>query len=338
MATEKEYDIIGIGSPLLDIIIEVEEIVLFSHGLKKGEMHLVDSARSESILEGLKEYAKTYISGGSAANTVSGASLLGGKGLFLGVIGNDEYGNVYEEEMQKSGVTASLLRHEDAATGCAITFVTSDGERTFATCLGAAKHLDKQHVSETDIRKSKILHIEGYLLEDERTREAAVAAMDFALRHGTLVSVDLSAAWLITNHIEVMRDIVKKYADIVFVNEDEAFAFTGKKEREALREIGDLCDIAVVKLGSRGSLVRAGGQAYMIDPHIVEVVNLNGAGDMYAAGFLYGIARGHSIESAGKVGSHVAALVVSSPGARMHETHYKKLQDILETYHLNIPI
>lgn len=330
---EKEYDIIGIGSPLLDIIVEVEEGVLFLHGLKKGEMHLVDSARSKSILEGLEKQTKTYISGGSAANTISGAALLGGKGFFLGVIGNDKYGDAYEEEMRESGITTDLLRHEYAETGCAITFVTPDGERTFATCLGAAKHLEKRHITESDIRKSKILHIEGYLLENERTREAAVAAMDFAIKHKTLVSLDLSAGWLITKNLPIMYDIVKKYADIVFVNEDEAHAFTGKKEREALQEIGNLCDIAVVKLGKRGSLVQAGKQIYVIDPHVVEVVNTNGAGDMYAAGFLHTLTRKQSIESAGKVGSHVASLVVASPGARMHETHHQKLQDILKMYH-----
>ncbi|MDP3957269.1 MAG: adenosine kinase [bacterium] len=329
---EKEYDIIGIGSPLLDIIVEVEEAVLFSHGLKKGEMHLVDSARSKSILESLQEHPKAYIPGGSAGNTVTGAALLGAKGLFLGVIGDDLHGKAYEEEMQRSGVATNLLRHEAAETGCAITFVTPDGERTFVTCLGAAQHLGKQHISEADIRKSRILHIEGYLLEDERTREAVIAAMDFAVGHGTLISVDLSAAWLITKNLAMIRDIVKKYVNIVFVNEDEAYAFTGKKEREALQVICDLCDIAVVKLGARGSLVQTEGRVYTIDPYAVEVVNTNGAGDMYAAGFLHGIARGQSIESAGKVGSHVAALVVNSPGARMHETHYHKLKDILKIY------
>lgn len=329
---EKEYDIIGIGSPLLDIIVEVEEATLLTHGLTKGEMHLVDSAQSESILEDLKEHTKTYISGGSSANTVSGASLLGGKGLFVGVIGNDTNGNTYEEDLHRSGVKTNLSRHEEEQTGCAITFVTPDGERTFATYLGAAKHLGKQHISEEDIEKSKILHIEGYLLEDESTREAVVASMDFALKHRTLVSIDLSAPWVIEKNISIIRDIVKKYVDIVFVNEDEAVAFTGKTEREALQVICDLCDIAVVKLGVRGSLVQADGKVYTIDPHIVEVVNTNGAGDMYAAGFLQGIARGQNIESAGKVGSHVASLVVASPGARMHETHYHKLKDILKMY------
>lgn len=332
MDTEKEHDIIGIGSPLLDIIVEVEEAVLISHGLKKGEMHLVESAQSENILESLKEHKKTYISGGSAANTVSGAALFGGKGLFLGIIGDDEYGTAYEEEMQNGGVTTNLFRHKDIGTGSAITFVTPDGERTFATCLGAAKHLGKQHISEADIQRSKILHIEGYLLEDQSTREAALSAMDFAVKHGTIVSLDLSAAWLITKNLPMVRGIVNKYVNIVFVNEDEALAFTGKKEREALQEICDMCDIAVVKLGSRGSLVQAGERVYMIDPHTVEVMNTNGAGDMYAAGFLHGIAQGHSIESAGKVGSHVASLVVASPGARMHETHYQKLKDIMKKF------
>lgn len=329
MAVEKEYDIIGVGSPLLDIIVEVEESLLFSYGFKKGEMHLVESAHSKNILENLRAYVKTYISGGSAANTVSGSSLLGGKGLFVGIIGNDEYGNIYEEEMRKSGVTTGLLRHGSAETGCAITFVTPDGERTFATCLGAAQYLGKEHILEADIQKSKILHIEGYLLENVVTREAAIAAMRFARQHNVLVSLDLSAVWLIEKNISVIRDVVKKYANIVFVNEDEALAFTGKKEREALQEMARVCDIAIVKLGSRGSLIRAGDAVYTIDPHPVEMMNTNGAGDMYAAGFLRAMAYGQSIEVAGKMGSQVAALVVASPGARMHEKHHHKLKDIL---------
>ncbi|MEI8096735.1 MAG: adenosine kinase [Candidatus Moraniibacteriota bacterium] len=329
---EKEYDIIGIGNSLLDIIVEVEETALLAHGLTKGEMHLIDSARSKSILDGLKDHTKTYISGGSAANTISGASLLGAKGFFVGIVGDDVHGKKYEDDMRHSGVVTNLARHQDIETGCAITFITPDGERTFATYLGAAKHLGKHHISEEEIQKSKILHVEGYLLSDISAREAVVSAMDFALKHGVLVSVDLSAPWVIENNLAVIKDIVKKYVNIVFVNEDEAVAFTGKKEREALQAICDLCDIAVVKLGARGSLVQAEGKIYTIDPQVIEVMNTNGAGDMYAAGFLHGISQGRDIESAGKLGSHVASLVIASPGARMHETHFHKLKDILVMY------
>jgi sugar/nucleoside kinase (ribokinase family) len=168
-------------------------------------------------------------------------------------------------------------------------------------------------------------------LEDESVRKAVVAAMDFAVKHGILISIDLSAAWLITKHLPYIQEIVKKYVNIVFVNEDEAMAFTGKEEKEALQAIGDVCDIAVVKLGARGSLVQAAGSVHVIDPYTVEVVNTNGAGDMYAAGFLHSIANGHTVESAGKAGSQMAALVVASPGQDAYIVH-QTMRDILDSH------
>ena len=210
--------------------------------------------------------------------------------------------------------------------------MTRDGERTFATHLGAARHFRSEHIVLSEIAKSKILHIEGYMLGEPETREAMVDAMKYAEEHGTLVSVDLSAPGVITNNLVVLKDIVKQYVDIVFVNEDEAYAFTGKRELEALHEICELCSIAIVKLGERGSLIKGEGMVYTVEPSRVAIVNTNGAGDMYAAGFLHGLAYGHPMDSIGKVASHAAALVVASPGARIHEKHHRKLKDILKNY------
>lgn len=329
---KKEYDIVGMGNPLLDIIFEVEEALLISHKLKKGGMHLVTSTQSQKIFASLKEYKKTFAPGGSAANTLSGVGVLGGKGLFLGSVGQDEHGDTYAQALSLSGVKTKLIRHAKEKTGSAITLITPDGERTFVTCLGAASCLREDHIAEKDIQKSKILHVEGYLLEERNTRRAVLRAMNFAKKHATLVSVDLSDAGIIMRKKTLVRNLIRKYADIVFVNESEAFAFTGKKERAALEIIGDLCDIAVVKLGARGSLIKAWGQVYMIDPHRVTVINTNGAGDMYAAGFLHGLASGHEISLIGQVASCVAALAVSSPGARIHPRHHKKLKNVLKLY------
>lgn len=329
---EKEFDIVGIGNPLLDIIVEVEEEILVDLGLKKGEMHLVDGVDGQKILEHLKNHPKMHVSGGSAANTVAGAAKLGATGQYMGLIGEDEHGHAYEQEMKASGVGTSLLRHAQEPTGYAITLVTADGERTFATHLGAARHFRAEHIVLSDIAKSKILHIEGYMLGESETQEAMVVAMQYAKEHGTLVSVDLSAAGVITNNLVELKEIVKKYVDIVFVNEDEAYAFTGKRELEALHAICELCDIAVVKLGERGSLIKFEGSVHVVDPHPVAVVNTNGAGDMYAAGFLHGLAHGHPVDSIGKVASHMAALVVASPGARIHERHHEQLKDVLKNY------
>ena len=328
----KEYDVIGIGNPLLDIIIEVDDAVLHGNGLKKGEMRLVDNAEGKKILENLDTYAKAYISGGSAANTVAGVALLGGKSSFVGVIGEDDHGKAYERDMQDGGVHTKLHRHESENTGYAITFVTQGGERTFAACLGAAACLRKHHISPENIEKSKILHIEGYLLEGEETRETVLEAMKLAKKYGTLVSIDLSASGVILRHLDLIREIVSEYADVVFVNEEEALALTGKAEMEALHALSESCPIAVVKLGSKGSLVKRHGKVHVIDPHPVVMVNTNGAGDMYAAGFLHGLAQGHDTEVVGSVASEVASLVVASEGARMHASHHEKLDTILKKY------
>lgn len=329
---EKEFDIVGIGNSLLDIIVEVDESILSMLNLQKGSSCLVDSVQGKKILTDLENHPKAYASGGSAANTVAGAALLGAKGHFMGVVGSDDHGHTYEKEMQTIGVNTSLFRHDKENTGYAITLLTADGERTFATHLGAASHFREEHISFSDIAKSKILHIEGYMLGEPDTREAVIAAMKFAHDNDTLVSLDLSASGVITNNLVVLKDIVKQYVDIVFVNEDEAYAFTGKRELDALHDICELCDIAVVKLGERGSIIKMKGTVHTIDPHVVEVMNTNGAGDMYAAGFLYGLARGHSIDSIGRVASQVAALVVASPGARIHEKHHDKLAGIIKNY------
>lgn len=328
----KKYDVVGVGSPLLDIIVEVDDDFLRKVGLVKGGMKLVDGEVSQGILKSLEKYSKVYASGGSAANTVAGACLLKSKGLFLGIVGKDENGDIYEREMRRTGAETRLIRHPSAATGFALTLITPDGERTFAVYLGAAEYLGQEHIPPDLIEQSAILHIEGYMLENPRLRGVAVFAMKTAKNSGTLVSLDLADAGLITRNKEVIRDIVQGYANLVFVNESEALAFTGKEVLHALHEIQSLCDTAVVKLGERGSLVKCRGKVCAIEPHPVEVINTNGAGDMYAAGFLHGMARGYDIDLVGKVASHLAGLVVASPGARLHENHHGKLEGILDFF------
>ncbi len=329
---KKEYDVIGIGNPLLDIIIEVDDGILHDHGLQKGGMRGVDNAEGKKILESLEKYAKAYVSGGSAANTVAGVALHGGKSSFIGVVGDDEHGKTYERDMRDGGVHTKLHRHESENTGYAITFVTQGGERSFAVHLGAAGCLRREHLSKDDIKKSKILHIEGYLLLGEETRETVLSAMKVAKKYDTLVSLDLSAVGVIEKHLPLVKEILSEYADIVFVNEDEALALTGKEELEALHDLSESCSIAVVKLGAKGSLVKRHGKVHTIDPHEVVMVNTNGAGDMYAAGFLHGLAEGHDTEVIGSVASEVAGLVVASEGARMHHSHHGKIKNILKKY------
>ncbi len=314
--SEVLYDVAGIGSPLLDFTVEVDDGILDELDLKKGQMHLVDEERSKMILRRLEDYNLETTPGGSSANTLAGIANLHGKGILLGKVGNDSYADFYISETQKSGVKTRLNKH-NGMTGHAITFITPDSERTFATHLGAALHFRKEDVFEDDIKQSRILHIEGYLLEIPEIREATVYAMQLAMDNNIKISVDLADPGLISRIYDVINDIVRKYTDIVFVNEEEAKAFTGKEEEEALGILYSMCDIAVVKLGEMGSLIKMDDTTHRIPVYNTKVVNTNGAGDMYAAGVLYGVANNLPIEKAGRIGSFASSLVVAQTGARL---------------------
>lgn len=310
-----EYDVMGIGSALLDFTVMVEYGDLARLGLKKGEMLLIEADRSREILAGLAGKPMDITPGGSSANTLAGISVLGGKGIFLGSVGNDSHGDRYIEDTELIGVKAEIGRH-DSMTGHAITFITPDSERTFATHLGAALLLRSDDVRESDVRNSKIIHIEGYLFEPPGLREACMAALEMAKKNEVLVSIDLSDPGLIDRIRPVFDRVIRDYADIIFVNEDEARAFTGRERVDALEELARHCDFAVVKIGSEGSLIKTGGTVYLIPANKTDVVNTNGAGDMYAAGVLYGLARGYSPDRCGRIGSYVSSKVVSQVGAR----------------------
>ena len=312
----KKYDVIGIGSPLLDFIVEVDDNVLAEMDLKKGEMHLINEEKSKEILKKLKKHSVKTAPGGSSANTLAGVSVLGGSSLLMGKIGKDKHGDIYEQKTSDQGVSVRLSRH-DKMTGHAITFITPDAERSFAVHLGAALHFRKHDVFDDEIVASKILHIEGYQLEDHELKAASLHAMKIAKEHDVKVSIDLSDPALIGRNLDDLKELVKEYADIIFVNETEAEAFTGKKEEDALHEIYDICEIAIVKLGDKGSLIKANDMIYRIPIHKVDVVNTNGAGDAYAAGILYSIANNIDIEKAGKIAAYISGQVVASTGARL---------------------
>ncbi len=314
----KRYDVTGIGSALLDFVVLVDDSFLKEMGLEKGTMHLIDEERSREIFQKIAGYKKEIIPGGSSANTVAGVSALNGKGAFIGKVASDENGKSYIKQTVDSGVESYILQGS-GITGHAITYITPDMERTFTTHLGAALNLSSDDFDTEVVENSSVLHLEGYLFEAENLKEVCFKAMDVAKRAGTLISIDLADPGLIERASSVLNRVVDDYADIVFVNEDEAFKFTGFKEQEALDALAKRTAFAAVKLGDRGSLIKTGGKSFVIPSYSVNVVNTNGAGDMYAAGIIYGITRGFSPELSGKIGSYAASLVVASTGARYTE-------------------
>ncbi|TFH40653.1 MAG: adenosine kinase [Chrysiogenales bacterium] len=311
-----DYDVLGIGSALLDLTVTVSDGDLERLGLRKGEMLLIDSERSREILASLVDRPMVVTPGGSSANTLAGIAAMGGRGVFLGKVGNDHHGDRYIRDTEDAGVKADIRRH-NSLTGHAITFITPDSERTFATHLGAALLLNSDDVREEDIRRSKIVHVEGYLFEPPGLREASLRSLEIARDNSVLVSIDLSDPGLIERIRDTLERVVSDFADIVFANEDEARAFTGKTRDKALSRIARQCGFAAVKLGSEGSIIQSGDSVYVIDVFGTDVVDTNGAGDMYAAGVLYGIARGFDPGHCGRIGSFVSSRVVSHVGARV---------------------
>lgn len=310
------YDVAGLGSALMDFTFEVDDALLDQLGLVKGNMHLVDEAKSRMLLDRLSGFPMTETPGGSAANTAAGISILGGSSVFMGKVGGDKIGDSYGKESERSGLSVRLARAA-SLTGHAITLITPDSERTFATHLGAATAFGVEDVAVDDIRDSRILHVEGYMLEAPELKAASLHAMKIARECGARISVDLADPALVSRNLAALREIMSEYADIIYANEEEAAAFTGKKGEESAEELSSYCRVAAVKFGEKGSLIRSEGVSYRIPSYKVKAVNTNGAGDMYAAGVLLGISRGLSVERAGKIGSYAASLVVAQVGARL---------------------
>jgi adenosylhomocysteinase len=319
----KTFDVTGIGSALLDLTFNIDENILKTLNLEKGGMNLVNRQERDFIFEKLKNHDFETFLGGSAPNTVSGISTLGGKTAIIGKIGKDEHGKFFENSTISELTHSSLSKHETELTGHTFTFITPDKERTFATFLGAVLHFNEKDIPEDLIKNSKILHLEGYQLEDIELRKAILHSIRIAKENKVLVSLDLSDSGLIKRNLEFLKSFLNNI-DIVFANEQEAQTFTNKNTIEALDELSNYCDIAIVKIGENGSLIKTKNKIYKIPVFKTKIINTNGAGDAYAAGILFGIAKNLHIENSGKLASYFASLVVSSPGARLSESHKSK--------------
>lgn len=312
----KKHDVYGIGSPLMDLIVEVSPALIHELNLRKGETHLIDEEQFRIILDTIKYYDIRKVPGGSAANTIAGINNLGGSVIFCGKVGDDEHGNLYEQRLLEEGVSSNI-RKADELTGHAITFITPDSERTFTTFLGAALNLRKEDIDEEELAGCKFLHIEGYLLEG-RNKQAALYAIEVARKNNVKISIDLSDPALVRRNRDELESIVKG-SYVIFANEEEAREFTGRRGEEALDELSRYCEVAVIKLGSKGSLIKHENRVYKIPGIKANAVDTTGAGDMYAACILYGLTHGLDLEKAGKLASFTAAKVVEQIGARLRD-------------------
>ena len=319
--------ILGMGSALVDILIRLnDESPLKRLDLPKGSMQLIDQGRRDSVLDFFAGSGKTLAAGGSAANTIHGIGKLGGKAGFIGRIGEDPLGDLFIKDMQDAGVEVQVSRSSSSGTGCAITLITPDSERTFATYLGAASELSPEHFGsgEADLFSSyDLFHLEGYMVFNQALTELSVKRAKIA---GMLVSLDLASYNVVEANRDFLDRIIRDYVDIVFANEEEARAFTGKEPEDALEVFAGMAGYAIVKTGGKGSMVRHGGEVCRVGVIPVSPVDTTGAGDLYASGFLYGLANDLPLQRCGELGALVAGHVIEVVGPKMAETVWEGIR------------
>jgi sugar/nucleoside kinase (ribokinase family) len=315
--------VIGIGNALVDLMTRIDsDSLLTDLNLPKGSMQLVDMNVSRAIIEKTKNLQRIIASGGSAANTIHGLARLGIESGFIGKIGKDEMGQYFKEDMERSNIKTYLLE-STADSGVAVALVSPDGERTFAVHLGAAVELTASDMKPEFFNGYDLLHIEGYLLQNYSLIETAC---DMAKKNGLKVSLDLASFNVVEAHRDFLTYISKNYADIIFANEDEAKAMTGVHPEDAVHSIAEWCDVAVVKIGKEGSLVKTGGELFRINSILANVVDTTGAGDLYAAGFLYGLLNEISINECGRIGSLLGKQVIEQIGAKIPDKDWEEIK------------
>ena len=321
--------IIGIGNALTDMLVNLSnDNVLQEYELTKGSMSLVDSQLQTAISKSVAGCPYSLSLGGSAGNTIRAMARLGTTVGFIGKVGEDNTGEFYEQALRNIGIEPLMLR-SDQRSGKCVALVSPDGERTFVTHLGAASDLQAEDIDGTIFDNYDCLYIEGYLVQDH---DLIRTAIERAKEHGLKVAIDLASFNVVEENRDFLRDIVDKHVDILFANEDEAHAFTGESDpHKALDHIGKMCELAIVKIGMRGALIKRGEE--MVHVGIMAAakrVDTTGAGDFYAAGFMYGLSEGMSLRACGTIGAITAGKVIEVVGTTFGEEVWKEIHSLVE--------
>ncbi len=311
------YDVVGIGNAVVDVLAKVGEGFLKERKLSKGGMTLVDAATAGKIYADL--IPEREVPGGSAANTVAGLASLGGAPAFIGKVHDDELGQIFTRDIGAAGVdffTPPL--NEGPVTGRSIILVTPDAQRSMFTYLGASKKLSAADIDENIIKASRITYLEAYLWDEECDKDAMIRAAQIAHEYGRDVAFSLSDKSCVDRHRSEFLQFVKEHVDILFGNEDELVSlFDGEDFYRALDKIKNDVDIAAITRGAKGSVIVNGRTKTFVEAEKVEnVIDTTGAGDLYAAGFLYGLTQGRSLGTCAIIGSIAAAEVIGHYGAR----------------------
>lgn len=316
--TAAKYDVLGIGNAIFDVLVQTDEGFLASHGMTKGSMALIDEARAASIYRDMGPATK--MSGGSAANTIVGVANLGARAAYVGKVKDDEIGQLYVHDIRAAKVAFDTQPASDGpATGCSYILVTPDGERTMNTYLGAAQELTPADIDPTQIEAASIIYLEGYLWDPKSAKEAFVKAATIAHGAGRQVALTLSDAFCVDRYrdefLELMR---KRTVDLIFANEAELHALYQTSDFDsALKQLQKDTKLGIVTRSEKGCVVASGdGIAAVPAFPIKQMVDTTGAGDLFAAGFLFGLVRNAGFMNAGRLGALAAAEVIQHIGAR----------------------
>lgn len=320
----KMKHILGIGNALVDVMTPIDkDDILKKFSLPKGSMQLVDKEMSRAVKEGTSGFKTNLASGGSAANTIHGLAMLNSNTGFIGSIGRDETGDFFENDMKRAGVKTMLIRR-DTMTGTAVALISPDSERTFATHLGAAIELSADDLKADLFKSFHILYLEGYLINDKSLVEKAC---NLAKENKMKIALDLASYNVVDAKKDDFKEIIDKYIDIVFANEEEARSFTGLAPEDALKQIAGHTDIAVVKIGKEGSLIMRGQEIVKVGSLQILSKDTTGAGDLYASGFLYGYANDLPLDKCGVMGSLLAGNVIETVGAKIPDSKWQGIRD-----------
>ena len=318
--------IVGVGSALMDLLVFEEDSFLEGISNIKGGMTLVDGSFADGVLKTVTSDV-TVVPGGAACNTIIGVGRLNGEAAFVGKRGRDDYGHIFEKDLKENGVKPCLVE-SDTATGRVLSIITPDAQRSMFTYLGAASELDPSEISADLFKGAAIVLIEGYLVFNQDLMKKTLTAAKDA---GAAIAMDLASFTVVEEALDFIKSDVIPCVDILIANEDEARAFTGlTNETDALAEMGRCADVAVLKLGDRGSRILCGGHVTEIEPlKGAAIVDTTGAGDLWAAGFLYGLVMNYSAEVCGKIASACGYEVCCVTGADIPEEGWGRIKAYL---------
>ena len=315
--TIQSLDVIGIGNAIVDVLMHTTDSFIHSLSIKKGNMTLISESQAEEIYLSMKPSLQT--SGGSAANTLAGISQLGGASGFIGRVKKDKLGDIFTKEIIATGTFFNTSpKSEGPATARCLILITPDAERTMCTYLGASSFLEPADLDFQVIKNTKVLYLEGYLFDSPAAKNAFYKASEIARTYEKKVALSLSDSFCVDRHRESFLDLIKNHVDIIFANESEIISlFKTNDLKEALTNLKENCDLAIITLGNKGSIIINKGNEIKIKAYSLgNLIDSTGAGDLYASGFLYGYINGKDLKTCGNIGAICAGHIVTQLGPR----------------------